>query len=789
MDYGVVIAGVGRINEGQKPFVDFVTPLQSATLMLNYGAEAIGGPSFLALTWGNVGLMTLGLLVLWVVLRGYASDAVAWLLSAGVVMCTAGQHTIIWYNGVGTLALAVATWTAAAAPILSRRHWPCHLITTLALILGGMNKLNFHAVTLVLVMAWTLRQGLLGQTSPVRVVQTMAWWFIAGVLLPLGIELGWTGASFATWYHNVIALPGGSRSGLLRLLGTPEFYLSTTHDYYGPVFRPAGLLIGVTLMVIMLAGWRTRQGMDRALLVGAGLSGVAATLLLLVTNREIVYVGLGAGIAIGVSLWIGFGLHQTAARWSRLILIGATLLVISHAHPSTWYGQRHQYGNNAVDRSTYRTVELAPDAPRYFEGVKLAPELAAMLEDVAGLRHWRNARPDNPPRVFFGRSMEGFNRIIPVPPGHPLWQSEVTHGPAELSRLQEAFTAPVEFDLVVENRYWRRWTHPIETLLRGAPAVVASDEINVFQLDSPLTGGLGPENDIVTNKRLYGGNVDSRYLTFSDRMRAMLDEQDRPFFGVGRQQGSMQFELPVREVSADWVAILQRESPYPVQVELQIVALPSPGYPEEHVRWQEVVTFADGPGEYRGTVSVPASDRRVSWRVAVDSPQPNLVIAGWSLPSIQHSTDTLSEPLLPDLAGASDDAHWEAKSRDLPRAFSRQAPPDISIVGHGFPSPAGELELRPGSIVWLRSPVPWSELNCRLQWSQVDGLAGQPVIHVLWYEAGRLEIIQQTGLEPDREHLIHGWPTEDFGWYGLRYDSPAYFPNLKLTEISLSPRS
>ena len=58
-DYGLVISGVGLLEKGQKPYVDFVTPIQAGFWGLSWLVEKAGGGNYLALTRGAAALIIL----------------------------------------------------------------------------------------------------------------------------------------------------------------------------------------------------------------------------------------------------------------------------------------------------------------------------------------------------------------------------------------------------------------------------------------------------------------------------------------------------------------------------------------------------------------------------------------------------------------------------------------------------------------------------------------------------------------------------------------------------------
>lgn len=52
-DYGLVMAAALRMTEGEYPYVDFLTPIQTLHFRLAVWAEAVFGPRYLSLTYAN----------------------------------------------------------------------------------------------------------------------------------------------------------------------------------------------------------------------------------------------------------------------------------------------------------------------------------------------------------------------------------------------------------------------------------------------------------------------------------------------------------------------------------------------------------------------------------------------------------------------------------------------------------------------------------------------------------------------------------------------------------------
>jgi hypothetical protein len=143
-DYGTYAAAVGRLTSGERPYVDFETPLQSLTLVILQGSEWVWGERFLALMYANGVFVVAALAGLWFALRRCQVDSVvAALLAGGLVVASAAQHGIISKNALGLWFCALAVWGAGRAPLFARAQWRWNVVVLAALVGGGMNKLNY----------------------------------------------------------------------------------------------------------------------------------------------------------------------------------------------------------------------------------------------------------------------------------------------------------------------------------------------------------------------------------------------------------------------------------------------------------------------------------------------------------------------------------------------------------------------------------------------------------------------------------------------------------------------
>jgi hypothetical protein len=128
-DYGLVITANGHMNRGERPYVDFTTPIQAGFLGLNWLIEKAGGGTYAALTRGGAGLIVLSGLLLPLMLARRWPWWAALAVGAAITVGSVSQHTIVWHNSLGVFCLAVAVIAAAIARCCGARTgrgicWP-----------------------------------------------------------------------------------------------------------------------------------------------------------------------------------------------------------------------------------------------------------------------------------------------------------------------------------------------------------------------------------------------------------------------------------------------------------------------------------------------------------------------------------------------------------------------------------------------------------------------------------------------------------------------------------------
>ncbi|MEJ1971487.1 MAG: hypothetical protein WDM96_02930 [Lacunisphaera sp.] len=136
-DYGLVIAANGHLNLGERPYVDFTTPIQAGFLGLNWMFERLGHGTYAGLTLGGAALIIGAAVTLPLMLARRWPGWAAAIVGGAVTVSAASQHTILWHNSLGVICLAIATWAAACAPVLRRADWPWHLLVAAGFFSAG----------------------------------------------------------------------------------------------------------------------------------------------------------------------------------------------------------------------------------------------------------------------------------------------------------------------------------------------------------------------------------------------------------------------------------------------------------------------------------------------------------------------------------------------------------------------------------------------------------------------------------------------------------------------------
>lgn len=773
-DYGLVMAGVGRIDAGERPYQDFVTPIQTGIFLANGWAEQLGDGTYQAMTRGAAVLTAFGLALLTLLLSRRWSFTLGFLLAAAWTAMTLAQHTIIWHNTLAAFALAVAASSAAVAPLWRKDTWPWHVLTAGALLAGGLTKLNAHLVALAAVVAWALQAGLLRKGEWRRVAVTLLLAGFFAIVLPIAIELAWTGASLATWWYNVVNLPFASRSGELAAILDWKFFLAVRHDYYGKLPVPQLGLVGLLATLgFLVTGLRTLGARHAFWVVAAAAMAAASGTAFLATNLDIAYVGMGAWFSLLVALWLGFGLRASGG-WFYGSLVAPMLAVGVLAWISAWQGQRSQFGYSLAPRTSYvEAGSLAPDYA-YLRGTHLPPGIGESMQATAA---WRNTlAPAERELIFYGQGLEWLERVWPVLKlsRMPLWMHGGTsYGPAEEVRFTASIGAegPYLHLLVPEARdYWDQATQAeffANYLKRRAGPVW-------FHYDKLPPGRVSWRP--IDYLSVFGGNINSTRIVSSLVKQTLGDR--RSFLGLSRGRGDLQILDP--SFRAQGVAVLKKvegkEVPPDAKVRFEAFAVSGQ---DKYRRWSEEWSLAPDQAELLAPFPLDCSGLPMLLTVTIPPELDGKVVAGFRDLKLTDTVDGPETPMkiLPDAAEAVEAGQTERAALIAPAVGWE--PPAVYI--RNGRAGANGLELLPGGELWIKLSGRFSEIDCVATAPADAALPSEPVIRVLYYKQAKLEIQTQSVVaSPSRTFAFKAWSSEANGWLVVLVDPIASAPPVAL---------
>lgn len=787
-DYGLMIVAAGRINSGQSAYVDFTTTTQLGSFLANAWSERIFGPTYQSLTLGNLIFTVAALLLLIFLFRRVFSMPLSALFAAGIVIGSAGQHTIIWYNSIGVVALAAACLASALAPVWKRADWQLNWIVGVCLLLGGINKLNFHAIALAVVIGWALRAGVLGRESIRRVTVTIIVVLFAGIILPVAVELMVTGATLTQWFHNVVILPLSVRSEYFSHILSWNFYTRPMHDYYGPVLQPVGAIFVIWTLLIWTVSLKDRAARDRWIMFGASIILIGGIAGLLATNHEIVYVSLAAGIALILAFWVGFEVAPCTKLKAGLLFAPCVVFTI-WMFSSAWQGQRSLFGHEEASREAYTEFDSAEPRFTYFQNTRLPPSFVESFRRLEGLMPPLNANDKFP--IFFGTGVESLERIWPTPQisGMPLAFVALNTTSAQISALERAYDHPAEFSHFVRVTAWSgHQPSGLEFLETFNAEELEAGILSVRRLDNVPKLGPMVANDSIGASNLYGGNMDPQLIEMTEWMWPFRSDDHTPFIGTRQRRGSFIFKKPTRRVTGTY--LVKRKFNTPLDQELAVQFNISNG---------SVSEYSDGAIFLQDTLVLPSGQRSVSrdfdldtrgensrFVVSVPPESDNLVEAGFTIPTITHSgTPQVFAPILRTSQLPETTNEATLAERIFPEDWKSQ----FNIVARGTSADASNGVLSSGSEIWLRADQPLRELKGRLTVTHRDHPHLTPTVRIVWYKSGRIQILHQVDfISPQDTMDFKAWPAEDGGWYGILADAWGHSTRVDLEITEITPR-
>lgn len=771
-DYGLVMSGVGRIAGGERPYVDFVTPIQTGTFLFNGWAEKAGGGTFQGMTLGGAALIVLAAIGLAYL---FARRWPAWLavLAAGaLVAMSASQHTIVWHNSIGALCVVAVAWMAALAPVARGRQWAWGAAIATLLFVGGINKLNAQLVALAVAAAWALRAAARGEATVGRTAATLALWILAGVVAPVAFELAWTRAPFAVWWHNVVALPFSSRAGDFGQALHAKFYLETHHNYYGALSVPWHGAVGVAVTFWFgVVAWRAARGWsERFWASAAAVFAFGAGAGLLATNYEIAWVAMAAWLGLIGALWVGFALPARGAAFVLGIVLPAGVLGVA-GWESAWRGQRSQFGYSTAPRSEYRDGGAVHEEFAYLRGTRLPPSIAATMNEARIMRSRVPALLRG--KIFYGPGLEWLERPWPTMHvrGLPLWMHAGTsYGPSEEKLLLDALRPDGVFDTILVSEVRDHWTEETRELLRtGYRKARLGPDWFLYRGVPAGTVSVDPLGFLSE----FGGNVDSSLLRST--MKPLTQSDGRKFLGTSAGLGTLTLQAACYRVQVE--AVIRRRDPQaagPVRLRFGAFAMIGD---ELHERGTFDAELPAGEGEKVFVHVIDPGGVPMLFTVNVPPEWAGRIEAGWRAPRSLHTVDGPDEP--PHLSAATRPVELAEAGMRL-ALLPEKAQGMTVFVRAPVGTDANGFVLSPGGEVWLRLRGGFPAITLTAQAAGPLNPAAQPVLRVFYYKGGRLEVLSQEAVHSAEPINLRAWSAEADGWIGVLLDPSEVVPSLRL---------
>lgn len=783
-DYGLVWAAIGHLERGEKPYVDFTTPIQAGFLGMNWGVGRATGGTYGGLTLGAAALILLSAVLLSLILVRRWPSWLALLAAGAVTIGAASQHTILWHNSLGVFALALVAWSTAVAPVWRRETWGWHLLTVAGLVLGGLNKINFQLIALCAAVAWAVLAGAGRRARWRQVAATITALFVAGAAIPLALELAWTGASLPLWWWNVVALPAGDRLHILENILTWTFLLHQPHAHYGPVLIPQiGLLgLGITVASAIALGWRCRESaLNRVVAPLAAVAAGAAGAMLLQSNYEICHIGLAAWFALTVSVWLGFPSRTPSAGMLSVIALPALAIAVT-AWVSAWLGQRSQFGYSSAPRSAYVEADRMAPEFRRLAGLRLPPGLAESIHDLAQVLPGPDA--DGRQRVFFGLGLEWLDRPFPAKreKGEPLWiHWGTSYDAAAVDRLARRLDDSSAYDAVYCTAARNEWPQEIRTILEQK---YDRDQIG------PRLYRWRPHNpdavdltDAFATISALGGNVSGRVLHLDrDPLFGRKDPQGRTVLGAVGRSGQVLLNEPVNRLRGT-AEVYRMPGAGDGSIVVRFRVFVHGATPEETL-WREDVRLAPGEAMRQVPFVVDPGARRVVLMVNQDDAGGRReAFAGFRDLEILGAVES-AEPVPTLRAGAA--AATAATAAERAALFAGVGWRPHALELRGALRADDGLVIESGGEIWFHTDYMTGDLNGVV--SCVDPAAGGPMVRVVWYKGGRLQPVQNGSVPASGAYPFHVWAAEPGGWIGILVDPGRASPvRVRITHSTIQP--
>jgi len=770
-DYSSIIAGAGKIEAGLKPYVDFRSTMQSSTYFLNRAVELVAGRSYLGLTGGGLMVSLVGVVAMFALWRRSFGILGGFLLTGALVWSGLCQHVIVFYNTLGILCLAIQLAGIAERPRFTGRWtWDRYLVIG-ALVLGGMTKLNFQALGLALAGLLVVEAHWSRRISRRDMALSLLVLFIAGVVAPWLIELTWTGATPVQWYENVVLL-ADERLGFWRYLAKPSVYLGPAHDLYHhlPFKRLTAVGLALVAAVAGLAWQRVRSNGAPArervarnmvvatYFVAAAFGGV----LLTITNVEtLALTSLGFVIA-AAALWVA-AVKPTADAGDRAmpmawLLPAAAAFWAVNGGVAAWNGSRVLFGREEDDRHVFVRLHDAPAALRYLEGVRLDANLHASLLLVARELDRMTQQRRNLSGVLFGPTFEWMERSYPesIRPGLPVWYHVGTALRRDDGEWLRSLIERHHVDRILAHPAWESWPADFQAHLAAAyrPVPLGTHARMLERVGSEVhieaAGSFNLKEPLAMIERTH-----SNLHLLGSPVPANFDYLPSPWGDCLGQSGGWEWDWcpGMSIVEGQILARRSGDASQPAPFVVTVNSLDGKNAGEE--LWRLAAAVPAGEEWIRLPFRITPYGRSVRVRVVPAAGERQPLFFGCREVQVRQTVCLSNEP-----------------------------PPSTTV-----PVMGQSQRLVDGTVGWLRAAAGdahswqttplenWKErATGSSPWRvtlETEPAAGPeatpPVVMLLWYRSGRIELLTQKAIErsDSGEISFEGWMPEPGGWLGV----------------------
>ena len=765
---------------GDRPYVDFITPIQTLQFVLAWLAERIGGARYLSLTYAALIYTLAAFTALAFLLRRLVGPLFALLLAATVVVATASQHTIIWYNAMGVVWLSVVVWITAreAEPASPSSRWRMACVW-LCLWLCGMTKLTFQITALAFAITLTLRSASIGALSWRTARQRLYGFFGFGIIAPIVTELLITGATLEQWLTNVVVMPAQFRTGMLAQIASPRFYLHTPHDYYPPLYLPFAGAWGLAVLLAtagviitqLISSPKTSRAQEwlwlGVLTVGAALCSAV----LLVTNMEIAYVSAAVPLVLAIGIAHAFcSLEEPhAARTLRAVIGASALSLALPAWISAWAGARALWGHEPLVRSALvSTNDLSPRF-EYLRGMKILPSLHT---DITALESkLQEFTADKIPfsTLYFTHATEWMVRAVPEArhAGLPLWLARGTTFSDDDTWRMADHLEQTGTRVVLSYEGWNYWSDGFEAWLRlKYDDHPVGQRLHVYQHRDPPNP--------IRFATLTHSNLDSRQLRVDGGPVDVAVMSNGLFYYGGRFSHRIDLEAPLFRLDGELVGELSSGAPESATAVFRIFA--REGNRLTDILWDESIVVTPATRNVSRPFSISTGGRPITLTMQIPANSP--ATFGWRKLQTVHSGPLEVKPpwpVNPRLELSRSSAALVRAAFDDPNQTIKEVKALGAFVRSGEANVAGACP----SEIWFRMEGPATHLRGEFRLLRNTAASSSPSdtagerVTVVVYKSGRFDLRYDQEFPLDDQtarnefQKFETWLPEGVGWVGL----------------------